>query len=362
MFSLSLIDCCFWQLFPAAAWRFEHRCDAILSSKHSNIKTASLYAKGANIKRHLTWPRHITTLFVKRCLGDILSDKMAISIRGFTGFWPLWALAWVGGIYFTGESLMKWRASICKSEIKLSFFFPPHILPWSHKKFTLCWLGEGGTTNSLWLVSHPFSTLMKMLQRKLLVVVVCGGRRAIWGCAKPKIKMTAMTRLDAEQIYPTDASRKLNNPCRLYLCVMCVCMCLSLCMRVCVWCSVQYVRLLTRSWRLSVKLDSWLQAGVNTWHHACLQLRWIIAHVRGLKCQNEGMENNICEVNGGGNRSMWKMLYWLLDLFAWVKKFLIWFNSLKRWFDRWAPTAPSDEPVPLHQHCHLFEPFMIIFS
>lgn len=160
----------------------------------------------------------------------------------------------------------------------------------------------------------------------------------------------------------TDASRKLNNPCRLYLCVMCVCMCLSLCMRVCVWCSVQYVRLLTRSWRLSVKLDSWLQAGVNTWHHACLQLRWIIAHVRGLKCQNEGMENNICEVNGGGNRSMWKMLYWLLDLFAWVKKFLIWFNSLKRWFDRWAPTAPSDEPVPLHQHCHLFEPFMIIFS
>lgn len=60
------------------------------------------------------------------------------------------------------------------------------------------------------------------------------GRGAIWGCAKPKIKMTAMTRLDAEQIYPTDASCKLNNPCRLYLCVMCVCVWLSFCVCVCV--------------------------------------------------------------------------------------------------------------------------------
>ncbi len=64
-----------------------------------------------------------------------------------------------------------------------------------------------------------------------MVVVVSGGRGAIWGRANPKIKMTAMTRLDAEQIYPTDASRKLNNPCRLYLCVMCA---VSLCMPVCV--------------------------------------------------------------------------------------------------------------------------------
>lgn len=74
---------------------------------------------------------------------------------------------------------------------------------------------------------------MKTVQRKLLVVVVCGGGRgewgwgAIWGCAKPKIKMTAMTRLDAEQIYPTDASLKLNNPCSLYLRVLCVCMCVE---------------------------------------------------------------------------------------------------------------------------------------
>lgn len=49
----------------------------------------------------------------------------------------------------------------------------------------------------------------------------CSG--GIWECAKPKIKMTAMTRLDAEQIYPTDASHKLNNPCRVYLCVWRVC-------------------------------------------------------------------------------------------------------------------------------------------
>ncbi len=35
-----------------------------------------------------------------------------------------------------------------------------------------------------------------------------------------------------------------------------------------------------------------------------------------LKCQNEGTPNNICEVNGGGYRSMWKMFYWLFDVFA----------------------------------------------
>lgn len=34
---------------------------------------------------------------------------------------------------------------------------------------------------------------------------------AIWGFAKPEIKMTAMTRPDAEQIYPTDASRGLTT-------------------------------------------------------------------------------------------------------------------------------------------------------
>jgi len=114
-------------------------------------------------------------------------------------------------------------------------------------------------------------------------------RGAIWGFAKPKIKMTALTRADAKQIYPTDASHKLNNPCRVYLCEMCVCMCMSLWMHVCVWCTVPYVRLLTRSRGLSVKLDRWLQAGVHTWHHSCLRLRWIIAHVR----QIEGLENNI---------------------------------------------------------------------
>jgi len=31
-------------------------------------------------------PHLETTLFVKRCPGDIWFDKMAISIRGFTGF------------------------------------------------------------------------------------------------------------------------------------------------------------------------------------------------------------------------------------------------------------------------------------
>lgn len=78
---------------------------------------------------------------------------------------------------------------------------------------------------------------------------------------------------------------------RLALCVVGVCVGVwVLC--TCVWCSVQYVRLLTQSWRLSVKVDSWLQAGVNTWQHACLQLRWIIAHARQLKCQTEGVENN----------------------------------------------------------------------
>lgn len=66
--------------------------------------------------------------------------------------------------------------------------------------------------NNPWLVSHPFSTLMRMVQGKLSVVVVCGGRGEIWGYAKPKIKMTAVTRLDREQIYPTDARRELNNP------------------------------------------------------------------------------------------------------------------------------------------------------
>lgn len=207
--------------------------DAILSSKHqSNIKTASLYAKGGDIKRHLAWPRLITTLFVKRCLGDILSDKMAISIRGFTGFWPLWALAWVGGIYFTGESLLKWGSSICKSEIKLSVFSQTFCQGVIRSLLCVDWEREAQPCRSGtvcgWCPIH-FPLWWRWYRGKLLVVV-CGGRGVIWGCAKPKIKMTAVTRLNAEQICPTDASRKPNNPCRLYLCVVCARLCLSLCM------------------------------------------------------------------------------------------------------------------------------------
>lgn len=181
-----------------------------------------------------------------------------------------------------------------------------------------------------------------MVQRKLLVVVVCGVGGAIWGCAKPKIKMTAMTRLDAEQIYPTDASCKLNNPWRLCLCVMwCVCVCVwvSACVRACVWCGVQYARLLTRSWRLGVKLDSWLHAGVNTWHRARLQLRWITAHVRRPKCQC------LWTKWGWEYPSVWEMLYWLL----WCVEIFILF--CKKWFS--IPVALSDESVPFLQHCHI---------
>lgn len=131
-------------------------------------------------------------------------------------------------------------ASICKSEIKLSFLrhFAVGVI-----RSLLCvdWESEAQPCRSgtVWLVSHPFSTLMKMIQWKLLVVVVCGGRGAIWGYAKPKIKMTAVTRLDNKQIYSTDASCKLNNPwCRIYHCVIAhsvICVCVFAYVGVCAW-------------------------------------------------------------------------------------------------------------------------------
>lgn len=74
---------------------------------------------------------------------------------------------------------MKRGASICKSEIKLSFFFffLSQTFCQGVIRSLLCvdWVREAqphrsGTT--LWLVSHPFSTLMKTAQRKLLVLVV----------------------------------------------------------------------------------------------------------------------------------------------------------------------------------------------
>lgn len=236
------IERCFWQLFPAAACRTGHHCDAILSSKHlSHSKTASFYAKGADIRR-LTWPRLITTPFVKRCLGDILSDKMAISIRDFTGFWPPSALAWVGGIYFTGERAW-WNegAHICKSEIKLTFFFSlQDILPEIRKKFAPALIGRE-RLNRLELEQTVVGVPSIFHSDEDGAGEAIGGgggvwwhRRggggSIWGCAKPKIKMTAMTRLNAEQIYPTDASCKLKSPCT----VGSICVCVWVCARVCV--------------------------------------------------------------------------------------------------------------------------------
>ena len=184
---------------------------------------------------------------MKRCLGDISSDKMAISIRGFAGF-----LAPVGfglrrrDIFHrgeldetSGERLQKWdKTAFFPLPDIFFFFFAGRVI---RSLLRVDW-GEGGPTtpemNSLWSVSHPFSTLMKTVQRKLsaavavVVVAVAGGR--FGERAKPKIKMTAVTSLDAAQIYPTDASRKLNNPCRLYLCAICVCVYMCMCLTLCV--------------------------------------------------------------------------------------------------------------------------------
>lgn len=76
--------------------------------------------RGAHKKGHRTWPRLITTVFVKRCISDISLDKMAVSMKGFTSFGPLWALAWVGGIYFSGGELDE--MSILQKWDKFSFF------------------------------------------------------------------------------------------------------------------------------------------------------------------------------------------------------------------------------------------------
>lgn len=73
---------------------------------------------------------------MKQCLGDISSDKMAISIRGFSGFWPLWALARVKGMYFTGEGLLKREESIYKTSV---FFFPFLSFLGGHKTFAREW-------------------------------------------------------------------------------------------------------------------------------------------------------------------------------------------------------------------------------
>lgn len=116
---------------------------------------------------------------------------MAISIRGFTGFWPLGALAWVGGIYFTGESLMKWGASICKSEIKLSFFpqtFSQGVIR------SLLWVDwemvarpwRSGTVCGP--VSHPFSTLLKMVEGNYWWCCVVVGRVRFGDVPGPKLR------------------------------------------------------------------------------------------------------------------------------------------------------------------------------
>ena len=137
---------------------------------------------------------------------------------------------------------------------------------------------------------------------------------------------------------------------------------------VCVWCSVQYVRLLTRSWRLSVKRDSWFQAVVNTWHLACLRLRWIIAHVRQAmsKWRQEWRKTMSVKRTGVEIAARWRCFISGLMCFLKSKSFRFLFDSPKQWcstfFVRRTPTVLSDEPVSICQHWHVFQTFVITLS
>lgn len=65
---------------------------------------------------------------MKQCLSDISSDKMAISIRGFAGFWPLWVSGLSEGDIFHRGVLDGMRGTHLQKRDKSVFSFQKFLL------------------------------------------------------------------------------------------------------------------------------------------------------------------------------------------------------------------------------------------
>lgn len=217
---------------------------------------------------------------------------------------------------------MKWAASVCKSEIKLPFSPPRHFFfpPASHKKFAPRWLGRGrpdhaGDEQSVVGVPSIFHSDEDGAEEAIGGGGGGGGVRWQGGdlgnVPSPKLRWQQWQGSMLHRSIPLMQAASLTT----HVGCICVCVCVWLC--VCVWCSVQYVRLLTRSWRLSVKPDSWWQAGVNTWHRARRRRGESLHAYVDWKRQNESTGgDNVCEADGGGNHRVREMFYWQFDAFA----------------------------------------------